>query len=43
MSSRKMSIMPASKVDDDERQSKSAGSKGGKGVGFMDLVQFHVE
>lgn len=40
---RKKSIMPASKEDEEEKKVSKKSSKESKGVGFMDLIQYHVE
>lgn len=40
---RKKSIMPVSKDDDEEKLTRRKSSKGAKGVGFMELIQYHVE
>lgn len=41
---RKKSIMPVSKEDDEERTApKKGANKESKGVGFMELIQYHVE
>lgn len=41
---RKKSIMPINKDDEeDQKRASRKGSKETKGVGFMDLIQYHVE
>lgn len=42
---RKKSIMPANKDDDDDAKlmQKKPAKQDNKGVGFMELIQYHVE